>query len=90
MKTIESQQPRSSLIISEEDQVFNENKKLIDEKSNRHCAVLDPVRIKLNKLVIKKTKAPLYPDKPKKGFRELKVIKNNAYIEKLDLKNLKN
>lgn len=71
------------------DILYNENRKLIDEISNRYFAVLNPVEISLKGLDKKETTAPLYPDKPERGMRTLRIIKDKAMVSSDDLKLLK-
>lgn len=69
--------------------LYNENKKLIDAKSNRYFAVLEPVEIELKGLTKTEATAPLYPEKPERGERTLKILDNKAFIAGTDAKNLK-
>jgi len=64
------------------EKLWTENRKIIDKKSNRYFFVGEPVEVKLDKLVEKEVKAPLYPGKKK--YRKIKVTKN-ILVEKLDL-----
>lgn len=61
--------------------LFSENRKLIDRGSDRCFFVSEPIEIELDKLPIKKVKAPLYPRKRK--FRKIPAS-NKIYIEKQD------
>lgn len=69
--------------------LFNENKKVIDELSNRYFAVFDPKEIELKGYNKKEGVAPLYPDKPEKGHRHIKVVDNKVFVQVEDLKQIK-
>ncbi len=71
------------------DILFNENKKVIDEISNRYFAVFDPKEIELKGLDKKETTAPVYPDKPEKGLRKIKILDNKVFVQREDLKTIK-
>ncbi len=66
------------------DILYNENRKLIDEDSNRYFAVIDPVELEFKGLQKTETTAPLYPDKPERGERKLKIMNNKVFISKTD------
>jgi glutamyl-tRNA synthetase len=64
--------------------LYSENRKLIDSKANRYFAVFDPIEISIPKLKIKRVKALLHPDFPKRGNRIIPINKNKIYIERTD------
>lgn len=64
--------------------LYAENRKLIDKKSNRYFAVLDPVLISVKKTKVKSTKALLHPDFQKRGSRKIPVNANKIYVERND------
>lgn len=67
--------------------LYAENRKLIDKIANRYFGVLDPVRISVDGAPeMKSTGAPLHPDFPKRGKREIPVDTGTIYVEKEDLK----
>lgn len=68
--------------------LYAENRKLIDEKSNRYFAVLNPVMISVKKSKVKSTRALLHPDFPKRGNRKIPVNANKIYVERDDFENL--
>ncbi|MBI1978539.1 MAG: glutamate--tRNA ligase [Candidatus Aenigmarchaeota archaeon] len=67
--------------------LYAENRKLIDEASNRYFAVLNPVMISVKKTGTKSTKALLHPDFPKRGNRKIPVNVNKIYVERNDFEN---
>jgi len=67
--------------------LYAENRKLIDEKSNRYFVVTDPVVISVKKVKVKSTKALLHPDFPKRGNRKILVDINKIYVERSDFEN---
>ncbi len=64
--------------------LYAENRKLIDENSNRYFCVTDPLMIALKNSKIKSTKAPLHPDFPKRGNRKIPVNLKKIYVERND------
>jgi glutamyl-tRNA synthetase len=66
------------------ERLYNENKKFIDSTSNRYFFVGEPIEIKLDKLLMKSVKAPLFPGKKK--FRKIPTTKK-IFVEKLDFTN---
>ena len=73
--------------------LYAENRKLIDGNANRYFAVLDPMKISIEGMKkpgsLKATSAPLHPDFPKRGNREIPVNVDEIYIESDDYKRLK-
>jgi glutamyl-tRNA synthetase len=66
------------------------NRKFVDPIANRYFAILNPVRIRIEKwLETKFVKVPLHPSFPKRGFRRIPVNPEKIYIEKEDYKNFK-
>jgi len=59
-----------------------ENRKLIDPVSPRYFLVGEPIEIKLDKLLMRTVKAPLFPGKRK--FRKIPVTKK-VFVDKIDL-----
>ncbi|MEM7826127.1 MAG: glutamate--tRNA ligase [Candidatus Aenigmatarchaeota archaeon] len=67
-----------------------ENRKVIDPKSNRYMAVLDPVCVRIeNAPEIKDVKIPLHPDFPERGLRVVPVNMEKIYLEKKDYEKYK-
>jgi glutamyl-tRNA synthetase len=67
------------------------NRKFIDPVANRYFAVLNPVKISIDNIPeVKEVKAPLHPNFPRRGYKRIPVNKKIIYIEKVDLKKLKN
>jgi len=64
-----------------------ENRKLIDERSDRYFCVINPVVISVKKAKVKSTKALLHPDFPKRGTRKIPVNVNKIYVERNDFEN---
>ncbi len=77
--------------------LYAENRKIIDPIANRYFAVLDPMKISIEstkeaskKLLTKKvTTAPLHPDFPKRGSRQIPIKLDEIYVEKADYKKFK-
>jgi len=67
--------------------LYAENRKLIDEKSNRYFVVIYPVVISVKRSNVKYTKALLHPDFPKRGNRKIPVNINKIYVERSDFEN---
>lgn len=68
-----------------------ENRKVIDSKSNRYMAVLDPVCVSIKGAPeIKEVKIALHPDFPERGFRTVPVNTEKIYIERSDYEKYKN
>lgn len=67
--------------------LYAENRKLIDGKSDRYFAVLNPVTISIKRVKVKSTKALLHPDFPKRGTRKIPVDINKIYVERNDFEN---
>jgi glutamyl-tRNA synthetase len=66
------------------------NRKFVDPIANRYFAILNPVRIRIEKwLETKFVKVPLHPSFPKRGVRRIPVNPEKIYIEKEDYKNFK-
>jgi glutamyl-tRNA synthetase len=54
--------------------LYSENRRLIDKQANRHFFVPDPVAVEIDGLpAIERVKAPLHPDFPGRGEREIPV-----------------
>lgn len=66
------------------DILYAENRKLIDERTNRYFCVMDPVMISIKKSGVKSTKAQLHPDFPKRGYRKIPVNPTKIYVERKD------
>lgn len=78
-------------VTAPEEILFAENRKLIDTVANRYFAVLNPIKISVvGAPKINKVKAPLHPDFPRRGKREIPVVSKKIYIEKNDLKKFYN
>jgi len=67
--------------------LYAENRKLIDEQSNRFFCVMNPVMISVKKAKAKTTKPLLHPDFPKRGARKIPVNGNKVYVERNDFEN---
>lgn len=67
--------------------LYAENRKLIDERSNRFFVVTDPVMISIRKTKVKSAKALLHPDFPKRGTRKIPVNVKKIYVERNDFEN---
>ncbi|MDD5132867.1 MAG: glutamate--tRNA ligase [Candidatus Nanoarchaeia archaeon] len=62
--------------------LYSENRKLIEKEANRYFFIEKPVKIKLKKVPnMKYAEAPLHPDYPKKGNRKLKLDVKNSELE---------
>jgi len=71
--------------------LFAENRKIIDKKVNRYFFVPNPVEIVIENLGYVKLKVPLHPNFPERGYREIEVNpKEKIFISKEDAKNFKN
>jgi glutamyl-tRNA synthetase len=55
------------------DTLYAENRKIVDPKANRYFFVHDPVALRVSGSEATVAKAPLHPQDPKRGFRELSV-----------------
>ncbi|MAG45716.1 MAG: glutamate--tRNA ligase [Nanoarchaeota archaeon] len=62
------------------DELTTQNKKILDPISNRYFFVENPKKIKIKNTPNINAKAPLHPDFPKKGFRNIKTS-NEFYIK---------
>ncbi|PIN73711.1 glutamate--tRNA ligase [Candidatus Woesearchaeota archaeon CG10_big_fil_rev_8_21_14_0_10_45_16] len=60
------------------------NREIIEPKANRYFAVVDPVKVKIEKAPSKKAMIDLHPDFPQRGKRVLEV-KGEVYLMKKDL-----
>ena len=67
--------------------LYAENRKLIDEQSNRFFCIMNPVMISVKKAKVKTTKPLLHPDFPKRGTRKIPVNGNKIYVERNDFEN---
>jgi glutamyl-tRNA synthetase len=63
------------------------NRKIIDRMANRYFFIIDPKRIEIKNLPIRKIKIPLHPDVDR-GFREFSLSKM-FYIDSKDFDNYK-
>ncbi|MFQ6009645.1 MAG: glutamate--tRNA ligase [Candidatus Aenigmatarchaeota archaeon] len=63
------------------DMIETYNRQLIDKKSNRYFFVGEPVELKLDRLVMKSVRAPIYPGKRK--YRKIPTSKK-IFIDKMD------
>jgi len=75
------------------DNIFAENRKILDHKANRYFFVRDPVRLVVSGASGMKVRIPLHPSFPERGYREfdLKLDENGSmilFISKEDAKNL--
>jgi len=71
--------PASSLIQWE--MIASENRKIIDKKAKRYFFVGNPIEIKLDRLISKSVKAPIFPGKRK--YRHIPTSKK-IFVEKID------
>ena len=72
------------------EKLYTENRKIIDPIANRYFAVLEPVRISVEKAPkVKNVEAKLHPDFPKRGKRKVPVDIGKICIEKEDFEKLK-
>ncbi len=62
--------------------MYDENKKIIDAKSNRYFFVGEPIQINLDRLPMRKVLAPVYPGK--RTYRKIPVSKK-IFVDKIDL-----
>jgi len=62
------------------DSLYTENRRLIDENSNRYFFIENPKKIKIKNAPKLNVKAPLHPDFPKKGFRDFSAS-DEFYIQ---------
>ncbi len=62
------------------DVLYTENRKLIEEESNRYFILFNAKKIKIKDAKKLKAKLPLHPDYPKKGFRLLETS-DEFYIQ---------
>jgi len=67
--------------------LYAENRKLIDPTANRYFFVPNPVKIKLKQLHKKKLELPLHPDDKKRGHRTLH-LKHDVFVSKEDFEKL--
>lgn len=66
--------------------LFSFNKELIDGSSSRYFFVDDPVKLQLTGSAALSARAPIHPDHPDRGRRELSVSKDGVvYLSKRDL-----
>ncbi len=63
------------------DNLYAENRKMIDAIADRYFFVAEPVEISLDRLLMRSVKAPLYPGKRK--YRTIPATKK-IFVEKLD------
>ncbi len=62
------------------DALYTENRRLIDENSNRYFFIENPKKINIKNAPKLNVKAPLHPDFPKKGFRNFSTS-DEFYIQ---------
>jgi glutamyl-tRNA synthetase len=66
--------------------LYSFNRELIDGESDRYFFVIDPVKIKIEGAPKLVGRAPLHPEHPERGIRELVVGKDSeVYVEARDL-----
>lgn len=66
--------------------LYSFNRELIDGEANRYFFVIDPVKIKIEGAPKLVGKAPLHPEHPERGIRELVVGPDSeVYVEARDL-----
>jgi glutamyl-tRNA synthetase len=66
--------------------LYSFNRELIDDSANRYFFVSDPVEIKIEGAPDLVAKAPLHPEHPERGFRELKVGSDSrVYVSREDI-----
>ncbi len=66
------------------DNLYSENRKVIDSTADRHFFVPDPVKITIDGLPpIGSVQAPVHPDFPERGTRTLAVT-STAYVSQVD------
>jgi len=53
--------------------LFSENRKIMDSKANRYFFVEDPVELLVKKAPEKSVRMPLHPSFPERGYREIKL-----------------
>ncbi|MGC8812641.1 MAG: glutamate--tRNA ligase, partial [Candidatus Aenigmatarchaeota archaeon] len=71
--------------------LYAENRKIIDPIANRYFAILEPEKISVEKAPrIEEVEIPLHPDFPERGKRKLPVKIEKIYVEREDLKKLRN
>jgi glutamyl-tRNA synthetase len=58
------------------DTLYAENRKIVDPKANRYFFVSDPVALRISNAPQMVAKAPLHPQDPKRGNREIPVPAN--------------
>ncbi|MFB6470082.1 MAG: glutamate--tRNA ligase [Vulcanisaeta sp. AZ3] len=62
--------------------LFAENRKLIEPRANRYMAVINPVRVTVEEVKEKlMAKLPMHPSYPERGFREIMLEPVNGEIE---------
>jgi len=66
------------------------NRKIIDPKAKRLMVIIDPIKISVTGLKVKKIEAQYHPEFPKKGKKIMPVNPREIYISGEDFKNLKN
>jgi len=66
--------------------LYSFNRELIDESANRYFFVSDPVRITIEQSPELKSRAPLHPEHPERGIRELRLGRDpTVYVSRDDL-----
>lgn len=68
--------------------LYSENRKLLERDANRYFFVENPVRVQIKGAPTKKVELHLHPDFPKKGTRKF-TTDQNFYISKKDFESLK-
>jgi len=66
------------------------NRKKIDAIANRYFAVLNPIKISIEKLKPRPVKILMHPDFPKRGLKKLPLVSRKVYIEMEDYNKNKN
>jgi len=71
------------------DNLYSENRRIIDSKSDRYFFVPSPVKIEIESMPdVNEARVPVHPDFPEKGYRKLRV-ESRLYISSEDLETLK-
>ena len=70
------------------DDLIANNRRILDSQANRYFFIKEAKEIKIENAPERNVKLKLHPDFEERGFREFKV-KDEFYIEKEDLKNIK-
>jgi glutamyl-tRNA synthetase len=66
--------------------LYSFNRELIDDSANRYFFVSDPVRIKIDGAKDLEARAPLHPEHPERGTRDIRVgPESSVFVSKEDL-----